>query len=43
MEYSLTALGESLWEPFERLYDRTVDHTGETQARQPDHDRRAET
>lgn len=40
VEYSLTALGESLREPFGRLYDWTVTHADEIQARQSEYDRR---
>jgi DNA-binding HxlR family transcriptional regulator len=38
VEYSLTALGESLREPFGRLYDWTVTHSDEIRARQADYD-----
>lgn len=41
VEYSLTPLGESLREPFGRLYDWTVDHAEEIRARQIDYDRRS--
>ena len=40
VEYSLTPLGESLREPFGRLYDWTVAHTGEIQDSQRGYDRR---
>ncbi|WP_280443977.1 winged helix-turn-helix transcriptional regulator [Nocardia brasiliensis] len=39
VEYSRTPLGESLQEPFGRLYDWTVAHADEIQARQRDYDR----
>ena len=42
VEYSLTALGESLREPFGRLYDWTVANATEIQARQRDYDRRVQ-
>ncbi|GAA4941039.1 winged helix-turn-helix transcriptional regulator [Actinoplanes utahensis] len=42
VEYSLTALGESLREPFGGLYDWTVAHAPEIQARQRDYDQRAQ-
>ena len=42
VEYSLTALGESLREPFGHLYDWTVANAPEIQARQRDYDRRTE-
>ncbi|WP_307873021.1 winged helix-turn-helix transcriptional regulator [Paractinoplanes ovalisporus] len=42
VEYSLTALGESLREPFGHLYAWTVDHADEIQARQNDYDARTE-
>ncbi|MFI6793881.1 winged helix-turn-helix transcriptional regulator [Nonomuraea sp. NPDC050383] len=38
VEYSLTPLGESLREPFGRLYDWTVNHAEEIRARQTDYD-----
>ncbi|GAA2579800.1 helix-turn-helix domain-containing protein [Winogradskya consettensis] len=41
VEYSLTPLGESLREPFGRLYDWTVARAGEIQASQRDYDTRA--
>ena len=41
VEYSLTPLGESLREPFGRLYDWTVAHAPEIQARQRAYDERA--
>ena len=41
VEYSLTPLGESLREPFGRLYDWTVANASEIQARQRDYDQRA--
>lgn len=40
VEYSLTPLGESLREPFGRLYDWTVDNAAEIQARQVQYDER---
>ncbi|MFJ9554043.1 winged helix-turn-helix transcriptional regulator [Nocardiopsis sp. NPDC101807] len=40
VEYSLTPLGESLREPFGRLYDWTVDNADEIQACQEDYDQR---
>ncbi len=40
VEYSLTPMGRSLQEPFGRLYDWTVDHAAEIQARQSDYDGR---
>jgi DNA-binding HxlR family transcriptional regulator len=42
VEYSLTPLGESLREPFGRLYDWTVENAIEIQARQEEYDRRAQ-
>ena len=42
VEYSLTVLGESLREPFGRLYDWTVARAPEIQARQRDYDRRVQ-
>ncbi|GAB2901043.1 winged helix-turn-helix transcriptional regulator [Streptomyces mayteni] len=42
VEYSLTPLGESLREPFGRLYDWTVSHADEIQARQRDYDQRVQ-
>ena len=41
VEYSLTPLGESLREPFGRLYDWTVANAPEIQARQRDYDQRS--
>lgn len=41
VEYSLTPLGESLREPFAHLYDWTVAHAPEIQARQRAYDQRA--
>ncbi|ARQ70566.1 winged helix-turn-helix transcriptional regulator [Streptomyces marincola] len=41
VEYSLTPLGASLREPFAHLYDWTVAHASEIQARQRAYDRRA--
>ncbi|MFJ6853496.1 winged helix-turn-helix transcriptional regulator [Streptomyces sp. NPDC091271] len=41
VEYSLTPLGESLREPFGRLYDWTVANASEIQARRRDYDQRA--
>jgi DNA-binding HxlR family transcriptional regulator len=41
VEYSLTPLGESLREPFGRLYDWTVDNADEIRARQREYDQRA--
>jgi DNA-binding HxlR family transcriptional regulator len=40
VEYSLTPLGESLRDPFGRLYDWTVGHADEIQKSQQDYDRR---
>ncbi|MFE1591424.1 winged helix-turn-helix transcriptional regulator [Nocardia sp. NPDC058705] len=40
VEYSRTPLGESLREPFDRLYAWTVANADEIQARQMDYDRR---
>jgi DNA-binding HxlR family transcriptional regulator len=40
VEYRLTPLGDSLREPFGQLYDWTVAHADEIQARQLDYDRR---
>lgn len=42
VEYSLTPLGESLREPFGRLYDWTVANAPEIQARQRDYDQRVQ-
>ncbi|MFE2407245.1 winged helix-turn-helix transcriptional regulator [Kitasatospora sp. NPDC059408] len=41
VEYSLTPLGESLQEPFNRLYAWTVAHTDAIRAHQVEYDRRA--
>ncbi|MBU2667309.1 helix-turn-helix transcriptional regulator [Actinoplanes bogorensis] len=41
VEYSLTPLGESLREPFGRLYDWTVEHAGEIQERRLAYDKRS--
>lgn len=41
VEYSLTPLGESLREPFGRLYDWTVARAAEIQAAQADYDETA--
>lgn len=41
VEYSLTALGESLRKPIAHLYDWTVAHAPAIQARHRDYDRRA--
>ncbi|MEU9151926.1 helix-turn-helix domain-containing protein [Streptomyces sp. NPDC048417] len=43
VEYSLTALGESLREPFGHLYGWTVEHSEEIQNRQRAYDSRADT
>jgi DNA-binding HxlR family transcriptional regulator len=43
VEYSLTPLGESLREPFGRLYDWTVDHADEIQTHQVDYDQRTQS
>ncbi|MFE2449227.1 winged helix-turn-helix transcriptional regulator [Streptomyces sp. NPDC059426] len=43
VEYSLTALGESLREPFGHLYNWTVEHGGEIQNCQRAYDSRADT
>ena len=40
VEYSLTALGESLREPFGQLYDWTVEHAAQIQECRRDYDRR---
>ncbi|KAB8175369.1 winged helix-turn-helix transcriptional regulator [Microbispora catharanthi] len=40
VQYSLTPLGESLREPFGRLYDWTVDNADEIQRHQMEYDRR---
>ena len=40
VEYSLTPLGESLREPFGRLYDWTVTNSDEIRVRQTDYDER---
>ncbi|WP_406481184.1 winged helix-turn-helix transcriptional regulator [Streptomyces platensis] len=42
VEYSLTPLGESLREPFGRLYDWTVNHADEIRAHQRDYDQRVQ-
>ncbi|MET1071684.1 MAG: helix-turn-helix domain-containing protein [Umezawaea sp.] len=42
VEYALTPLGESLREPFGRLYAWTVANADEIQARQRDYDQRAQ-
>ncbi|MEV0280744.1 helix-turn-helix domain-containing protein [Streptomyces sp. NPDC050610] len=42
VEYSLTPLGASLREPFGRLYDWTVEHSGEIQSCQRAYDIRAD-
>src|SRR5687767_1946468 len=42
VEYSLTPLGESLREPFGRLYDWTVANAPEIQTRQHDYDQHAQ-
>jgi DNA-binding HxlR family transcriptional regulator len=41
VEYALTPLGESLREPFGRLYDWTVEHAALIQAAQEEYDRQA--
>ncbi|AUY48045.1 helix-turn-helix domain-containing protein [Streptomyces sp. CB01881] len=43
VEYSLTPLGESLREPFGRLYDWTVDNADEIRAHQMDYDQRVQS
>ncbi|MFI1105097.1 winged helix-turn-helix transcriptional regulator [Streptomyces melanogenes] len=43
VEYSLTPLGESLREPFGRLYDWTVNHADEIRAHQVDYDQRLQS
>ncbi|MET9532330.1 MULTISPECIES: helix-turn-helix domain-containing protein [Streptomyces] len=43
VEYSLTPLGESLREPFGRLYAWTVDNTDEIRAHQTDYDQRVQS
>ncbi len=43
VEYSLTPLGESLREPFGRLYNWTVDNADEIQRRQREYDRRVQS
>lgn len=40
VEYALTPLGESLQEPFGRLYDWTVSHADEIRVHQSDYDQR---
>ncbi|MEU6431004.1 helix-turn-helix domain-containing protein [Microbispora sp. NPDC046973] len=42
VEYSLTPLGESLREPFGRLYDWTVSNADEIQRHQMEYDRRVQ-
>ncbi|MDN3026144.1 helix-turn-helix domain-containing protein [Streptomyces sp. S.PB5] len=42
VEYSLTPLGESLREPFGRLYDWTVEHSEEIRSSQRAYDTRAD-
>ncbi|MFI1650922.1 winged helix-turn-helix transcriptional regulator [Streptomyces avidinii] len=43
VEYSLTPLGESLREPFGRLYDWTVSNADEIRAHQMEYDRRVQS
>lgn len=43
VEYSLTPLGESLREPFGRLYDWTVNNANEIRAHQMDYDQRVQS
>ncbi|MEV4926579.1 winged helix-turn-helix transcriptional regulator [Streptomyces roseoverticillatus] len=43
VEYSLTPLGESLREPFGRLYDWTVNHADEIREHQIDYDQRVQS
>ncbi|WP_405442537.1 helix-turn-helix transcriptional regulator [Streptomyces avidinii] len=43
VEYSLTPLGESLREPFGRLYDWTVNNADEIRAHQMEYDRRVQS
>ncbi|MFE9727385.1 winged helix-turn-helix transcriptional regulator [Streptomyces sp. NPDC005794] len=43
VEYSLTPLGESLREPFGRLYDWTVNNADDIRAHQLDYDRRVQS
>ncbi|MFD9618103.1 winged helix-turn-helix transcriptional regulator [Streptomyces virginiae] len=43
VEYSLTPLGESLREPFGRLYDWTVNNADEIRAHQMDYDQRVQS
>ncbi|MFJ9151626.1 winged helix-turn-helix transcriptional regulator [Streptomyces sp. NPDC102270] len=43
VEYSLTPLGESLREPFGRLYDWTVNNADDIRAHQMDYDRRLQS
>jgi DNA-binding HxlR family transcriptional regulator len=43
VEYSLTPLGESLREPFGRLYGWTVDHSDHIQRHQMEYDRRIQS
>lgn len=42
VEYALTPLGESLQEPFRRLYDWTVSNADEIRAHQIDYDQRVQ-
>ncbi len=42
VEYSMTPLGESLREPFGRLYDWTVEHAAVIQAHQSQYDDRVD-
>jgi DNA-binding HxlR family transcriptional regulator len=42
VEYSLTALGRSLREPFRHLYEWTVEHSEEIQTSQAAYDQRAD-
>ena len=43
VEYSLTPLGESLREPFGRLYDWTVDNADQIQRHQRQYDQHIQT
>ncbi|MET7552188.1 MULTISPECIES: winged helix-turn-helix transcriptional regulator [unclassified Streptomyces] len=43
VEYFLTPLGESLREPFGRLYDWTVNNADEIRAHQRDYDQRVQS
>lgn len=43
VEYALTALGESLREPFGHLYDWTVDNAAQIEDRRAEYDRRTAT